>query len=121
MIKKLLAIVLVALLSPAGAWAKTPREQALRITPGANVEVRLKTLETLRGQIGKVSEEDFELAQVQNGQSEIKKVAFAEVKSVHKVTNKKKVAVYTVVGLAALVGCFAFWATHAEINPFPGR
>jgi hypothetical protein len=113
MIHRLISLTLIFLLLPGLAWAKTLREQVLRINPGTTVEVRLKTHETLRGKIGEVSGEEFELTQNQNGQKVVKKIAFSSVQSVHQKASKKKTAGYVVLGVVVGAAVLVAGAMHS--------
>ena len=84
-----LALLLVRPAFPASPLNKdTVKQQVLRVSSGSSVEVRLINKSKLRGRLGQVTEEGFELQTVQGGKIDTQTLAFDQVKSI-KDTSKK--------------------------------
>lgn len=86
-----LSIMLVVMsLSPA-ALAQPPvarslKEQVLNISPGSPVEVRLTDKSKLRGRLGPVTDNAFELETVKGGKIETAHIAFDQLRSIKDTT-----------------------------------
>jgi len=98
----LLVLLLVGRLSPRALGAEDVAGQITGMSVGANIEVRLKDKQTLRGARGEVSGSGFTLVNPSGGD---RKIAFDDVSSV-KLWNKKSHTVRNVligVGIGLVV------------------
>ena len=90
--REALSIMLVVMLVSPTASAQPPRrtlkEQVLIISPGSAVEVQLADKTKLRGRLGTVSDNGFELQTVKDGKIDTAQVAFDQVKSIKDTTKK---------------------------------
>jgi hypothetical protein len=84
----------------------TLKERVLEIPAGTMVEVRLTNREKLRGRLGEISDDGFNLQTAKRDKIETRKIAFDELKSVKKVEGNKgaQTAGYIVLGGLAGVG-----------------
>lgn len=64
--------------------AETPRSQALAITRGAKVEVRFLDGAKLRGRIGAVADDTFDLTTEQKGKVETRQIPFSTVRQIER-------------------------------------
>ena len=120
-VRRILSLVLVLLMvmqvEPAVLGADDVRTQITRMPLGANVEVRLKDQQMLRGMRGEVTDSGFTLESLSAGNRQI---AFDDVSSVKQIKRKthatRNVLIFVgvVVGVVAVVlGVFAIdCATH---------
>jgi hypothetical protein len=85
---------------------ETLKERVLEIPAGTMVEVRLTNREKLRGRLGEISDDGFNLQTAKRDKIETRKIAFDELKSVKKVEGNKgaQTAGYIVLGGLAGVG-----------------
>lgn len=84
----------------------TVKERILEVPPGAMVEVRLLNKGKVRGRLGEISNEDFDLQIARGDTIETQKIAFTDVKSVKKVEGGKagRTVVYVLAGIGAFFG-----------------
>ena len=111
--KALISLVLVLLLAlPVQARELTVAEQAQKIKLGNKVEVTLQTNEVLKGRMGALSNTGFSLEPVKQGQGASRVMEFQDVKRVHRtgLNTAEKVAIISVVAVAALAASLYFWA-----------
>ena len=83
---KMFRLILIAALTiaavPASAAERTVAEQVARMTLGRKITVELNTGETLKGRMGPVSADQFNLEPRRQGQGTTRSVRFDEVRSV---------------------------------------
>jgi hypothetical protein len=89
----------------------TIKQQVVEISGGSIIEVKLHNKQKLRGRMGAVTDSDFEVQSMKDGELQTTKVAFQDVKSVKTKSvggwsTGTKVAVVVLAGLGvlALVG-----------------
>ena len=58
------------------------KEQLIGMPAGSTVEVKLANKQKLKGRLGQLSDDGFEVQTVKDGKVSVEKVAFSEVKSV---------------------------------------
>ena len=91
--------------SPAGAGKnRTLQEQLLEVPQGAMIEVRLLNMQKLRGRLGELSSDGFNLQTAQGSKVETQKLSFAEVKSFKRLGNKKAVKTAGWIGVGVVAG-----------------
>jgi hypothetical protein len=125
--RQVLSITLVLLLLSPLASAqprRTLKEQAMGISPGSVVEVRLVDKTKLRGRLGPVSDRGFELQTVKEGKIDTVQITFAQAKSINDTTKKSfghsvgkgfliaGIVIGAVIGIVAIVcvatqGCYS--------------
>ena len=90
--RETLSIVLAIMLASPAAEAQSPsrtlKEQVLNISAGSAVEVRLGDMTKLRGRLGPISDDGFELQTVRGGKIDTAQIAFSQVKSIKDTTKK---------------------------------
>ncbi|MGE5326217.1 MAG: hypothetical protein ACM3NO_04205, partial [Deltaproteobacteria bacterium] len=81
----------------------TLKERVLEIPPGTMVEVKLLNKQKIRGRLGEITDEGFNLTTAQGDKIASQKVAFTEVKSIKKVEGAKAghVVAYSLAGIGA--------------------
>lgn len=92
---------------------RSPAEQALNIKerllelpPGSLIEVRLLNKQKLRGKLGQMDDEGFNLTAVKQGKVVTQKIAFSELKSFKQVTSAKVKTGHTFLYILAGIGVF---------------
>jgi len=80
----------------------TIQEKVVEIPVGSVVEVRLKTKEKIRGQLGTTTPEGFSVKSAKGGTVEERKIAFSDVKSIKMV--EKGMSTAAKITLGALAG-----------------
>lgn len=80
----------------------TIQEKVVEIPVGSVVEVRLKTKEKIRGQLGATTSEGFSVKSAKGGTVEERKIAFGDVKSIKMV--EKGMSTTAKITLGALAG-----------------
>jgi len=83
----------------------TIQEKVVEIPVGSVVEVRLKTKEKIRGQLGITTSEGFSVKAAKGGTVEERKIAFGDVKSIKMV--EKGMSTGVKITLVALAGAGA--------------
>ena len=86
----------------------TLQEQTAQIPAGSKVEVRLTDNEKLRGQLGAVSDQGIILNYAKAGQTEERKLAFIEMKSIKVSRGFRAIdgVILAVVGVGVVIGVF---------------
>jgi hypothetical protein len=88
----------------AGTSEKTPLQQrVLEIPAGTLVEVRLKNKEKLRGRLGEVSEDGFQMQVGTRDKSQIRKINFDELKSIKELGGGSEWPLFGDVAVGALL------------------
>ena len=86
---------------------RTLQERLLEVPQGTMIEVRLHNMQKLRGRLGEMSSEGFNLQTAQGSKVETQKLSFADVKSFKKVDGKKAAKTVGWVGIGVLAGIVA--------------
>lgn len=98
-----LALLLAMQLIPSASGADDVAGKIAAMPPGARIELRLKSQQTMRGTVGAVSDADFTLVDAAAGQ---RKISFGDVSSVRQVGGKshtkRNVLIGVGIGVAAL-------------------
>jgi len=86
------------------------KEKLVTIPAGSTVEVKLLNKQKLKGKLGQLSDQGFEVQTVKNGTVTAEKVAFSEVKSIAQkgkpMGTGTKVALWTLAGFGIFVLVF---------------
>lgn len=77
----------------------TIAERVTQIPPGSPVKVRLLNKERLRGRLGDVSEQGFNVQVAKGSQIETRKLSFSEAKSIKQVGGKTHTVIYILAGV----------------------
>ena len=82
----------------------TLKERLLEVPPGTMIEVRLRGKQKVRGRLGELDNEGFNLTTVQGEKVVKEKIGYAEVKSFKKIEGHKAghALVYTLAGIGVL-------------------
>ncbi len=90
----------------------TMKERLLEVPPGTMIEVRLQNKQKMRGRLGEIDDEGFQLTTVQGQKLVAQKIAFTELKSFKKVEGKKAghALLYVLAGVGALMVIWIIWA-----------
>ena len=82
----------------------TMKERLLEVPPGTMIEVRLRNKQKMRGRLGELDDEGFNLTTVQGEKVVNEKIGYAEVKSFKKIEGHKAghALVYTLAGIGVL-------------------
>jgi hypothetical protein len=97
---------LAASLGCAAAEATTTmKERLLAVPPGTMIEVRLRNKQKIRGRLGEINSEEFNLTSMQGERIVKQKIAFTELKSFKKVEGGKggHILLYMLAGIGAFV------------------
>lgn len=82
--------------------------------PGSTIEVRLLSKHRIRGKLGQIDNEGFNLTAVEHGKIVTQKIAFSEMKAFKQVSSAKTKAGHTVLyvlaGIGAVVVVLIIWA-----------
>jgi len=99
----------------------TVQERIMEIQAGTIIEVRLMDKHKVRGRLGEVTSEGFNLQSAQGNKVETQKIAFTEVKTLKKVegetTGKKfsRGVIYGLAGIGVLMVILIIWAaSHSD-------
>lgn len=91
----------------------TVKERLLEVPPGSMIEVRLLNKKKIRGKLGQINNEGFNLTAVEQGKIVTRKIAFSEMKSFKQVESAKTKAghtlLYVLAGVGALVVILVIW------------
>ncbi len=84
------------------------KQRILEIPPGTMIEVRLLDKQKIRGRLGEIADEGFNLQTAQGNKIETQKIAFADVKSFKSLQNSTghkigKGVLYGLAGIGALI------------------
>lgn len=103
---------MVILALPVHARELTVEEQAGKIKLGDKIEVTLQTKEVLKGRRGASSNTGFSLEPEKQGQGTARAIEFQDVTRVRRtgMNTAEKVAIISVVAVAALAASIYFWA-----------
>lgn len=97
-----------ALADPSGRapaeQAATIKEKLLDVPPGTMIEVRLRNKQKIRGKLGQITNEGFELTAVERGKIVTEKISFSEMRSFKRVTSATTKTGHTVVYILAGLG-----------------
>ena len=90
----------------------TMKERLLEVPPGSMVEVRLRDKQKIRGRLGEIDDEGFNLTTVQGEKVVKQKIAYTELKSFKKIEGHKAghALVYTLAGIGVLFVILIIWA-----------
>lgn len=106
-------ITLTVAMGAAGAEEKPSlKAQLLEVPPGSMIEVRFRNKQKMRGRLGEIDDEGFQLTAVRGEKVLKQKIAFTEIKSFKKVEGKKAghALVYSLAGIGALFLILVIWA-----------
>ncbi|HEY1496684.1 MAG TPA: hypothetical protein VGF49_19150 [Candidatus Solibacter sp.] len=90
-------------LTPLRAATPTIAEQIVQLPAGCLVELRTKTNEKLRGRLGALSTDSFELQVAQSGQLQAQPLRYDQVKSIKLVDRDRGMGTAGKVGIGALI------------------
>lgn len=82
------------------------KERLLEVPPGTMIEVRLLNKKKLRGRLGEINDEGFNLTTAQGEKITKARIAFTDLKSFKKVEGKKAGAGRIVIYMLAGIGVF---------------
>jgi hypothetical protein len=90
------------------------KERLLEVPPGTMIQVRLLNKKKIRGKLGEIDNEGFNLRTVEGGKIVTQRIAFAELKSFKQVSSATSKAGHTVLyilaGLGAVMIVLIIWA-----------
>jgi hypothetical protein len=114
-----LVLLMVMQLGPAAFGADSVRNQITGMLTGANIQVRLKDKQTLRGTIGEVTDSGFTL---ENPSAGNRQIAFDDISSAKHIKRKthstRNVLIILGVIIVGAVGVLAIdCATHTYCSP----
>jgi hypothetical protein len=90
----------------------TLKERLLEVPPGTMIEVRLRDKQKIRGRLGEIDDEGFNLTAVQGEKVVKQKIAYTELKSFKKVEGAKAghALLYALAGIGVLFVVLIIWA-----------
>lgn len=106
----------LAALSGKSPTAQVPnmKEKLLELPPGSMIEVRLLNKQKIRGKLGQIDNEGFNLTAVEQGKIITQRIAFSELKSFKQVTSATTktghTLVYILAGVGAVMIIMIIWA-----------
>jgi hypothetical protein len=91
---------------------KTMKERILEVPPGAMIEVRLLNKKKMRGRLGEINNEGFNLTTVQGDKILKEQIAFTNLKSFKKVEGNKAghAVLYALAGVGVFLVIMIIWA-----------